>query len=227
MTTRTTYARRPASGLDGVREAHGKAATTIDGMRRAAGRSPVARLQKGIAMGLFASLLGLFGCDQQQVDKLRQQARDTINAVKPDDLLLKNLQPGVTTEDQIRAQMGKPEIVWENDDGSRRLEYPRSPNGLRTYMVDIGPDHKLCAVTQALTAENIGQVQPGMSEDEVRRLLGKPTTVAEFRLKKEVVWSWRWLEDGVNTPGMFNAHFGPGGRVVTTSRSPDPGSERP
>ncbi len=181
----------------------------------------------GVAMGLFASLLGLFGCDQQQIDKVREKARDTFNAVKPDDMLLRDLKPGVTTETQVRDQMGKPEIVWENSDGSRRLEYPRAPGGLRTYMVDIAPDGKLRAVTQALTAENFEQVQPGMSQDDVRRLLGKPTTVAEYRLKKEVVWSWRWLEDGVNTAGMFNAHFGPDGRVTVTSRSPDPASERP
>ncbi len=184
-------------------------------------------LRRGVAMGLLAGLLGLFGCDQQQIDKVREKARDTFNAVKPDDMLLRNLTPGVTTEAQVRDQMGKPEIVWENDDGSRRLEYPRAPGGLRTYMVDIGPDGKLRDVIQALSAETIQQVQPGMTQDEVRRLLGKPTNVAEYRLKKETVWSWRWLEDGVNTPGMFNAHFGPDGRVTVTSRSPDPASERP
>ncbi|AKM31542.1 hypothetical protein AB870_17585 [Pandoraea faecigallinarum] len=178
-------------------------------------------------MGLFASLLGLFGCDQQQIDKVHEKARDTFNAVKPDDMLLRDLKPGVSTEAQVRDQMGKPEIVWENDDGSRRLEYPRAPGGLKTYMVDIGADGKLRRVTQALSAENFQQVQPGMSQDEVRRLLGKPTTVEEYRLKKETVWSWRWLEDGVNSPGMFNAHFGPDGRVTVTSRSPDPASERP
>lgn len=184
-------------------------------------------LRWGVAMGLLASLLGLFGCDQQQIDKVREKARDTFNAVKPDDMLLRDLKPGETTEAQVRDQMGKPEIVWENNDGSRRLEYPRAPGGLKTYMVDIDANGKLTRVTQALSAENFGQVQPGMSQDDVRRLLGKPTTVAEYRLKKETVWSWRWLEDGVNSPGMFNAHFGADGRVTVTSRSPDPASERP
>ncbi|GAB3626372.1 lipoprotein [Pandoraea terrae] len=178
-------------------------------------------------MGLFASLLALFGCDQQQIDKVRQQARDAVNAVKPDNLMLKDLKPGESTEADIRGQMGKPEIVWENEDGSRRLEYPRSPGGLRTYMVDIGPDGKLRAVSQALTDQNFQQVRPGMTKDDVRRLLGKPTSVAEYRLKREEVWSWRWLEDGVNTSALFNAHFGPDGRIVTTSRAPDPAGERP
>ena len=58
-----------------------------------------------------------------------------------------------------------------------------------------------------------------MTQDEVRRLLGKPTSIAEYPLKQERVWSWHWLEGGVNRDAMFNAHFGPDGIVVTTSRS--------
>lgn len=184
-------------------------------------------LKQGAVMGLFASLLALFGCDQQQIDNVRQKVRDTINEVKPDDLLLKDLKPGVTTEDEIRRQMGKPEIVWQNDDGTRRLEYPRSPAGVHTYMVDIDANGKLHAVTQALTAENFSQVRPGMRKDDVRRLLGKPTSTASYALKQEEVWSWRWLEDGVNTQGMFNAHFGSDDRVTSTSRMSDPNHERP
>ena len=58
-----------------------------------------------------------------------------------------------------------------------------------------------------------------MSEDEVRQLLGKPGQVAGYRLKKETVWSWKWLEGGVTPEAYFNVHFGPDGRVTTTSRS--------
>lgn len=178
-------------------------------------------------MGLFASLLALFGCDQQQIDKVRHKARDVVNSVKPDNAMLQGLQPGVSTEDYVRRQMGKPEIVWENDNGSKRLEYPRSPAGTKTYMADIGADGKLVSISQALTAENFARVHAGMTQDDVRRLLGKPATVAAYRLKKEEVWSWRWLEDGVNQPGLFNVHFGPDGIVTLTSRSNEPASERP
>ena len=58
-----------------------------------------------------------------------------------------------------------------------------------------------------------------MNEDEVRRLLGKPGDIAQYPLKPKTVWSWRWLEDGVNTDAFFNVHFGPDGLVYTTSRS--------
>lgn len=170
-----------------------------------------------LAAASLASLLS--GCDQQQSEDAVNKLKAFFNAVKPDNLLLKNLQPGVTTEAQIRDQMGEPETERTFTDGSKRLEYPRGPAGTTTYMVDLDANGRFVSVTQVLTAENFAKVRPGMTMDEVRRLLGKPTEIAEYRLKKERVWSWHWLEDGVNQDAMFNAHFGPDGIVVTTSRS--------
>lgn len=165
----------------------------------------------------------LSGCDDHQFDAMldfvRRGFKAFFDSVKPDALLLKGLTPGVSTLDQVREQMGKPETERVFDDGSRRLEYPRGPQGVKTWMVDIGPNGRLVAITQALTAENFAKIRVGMSEDEVRRLLGKPGEVAAYRLKKETVWSWKWLEGGVTPEAFFNVHFGPDGRVTTTSRS--------
>ncbi|MGF6604866.1 hypothetical protein P3T23_009622 [Paraburkholderia sp. GAS448] len=168
---------------------------------------------------LVACTVGVLvaGCDDQKV----------ADAVKPDAMAFGNLQPGVSTIDDVRWQAGKPEIVWQNDDRSQRLEYPRGPNGTSTYMLDFDPDGKLFAITQALTAENIGKVAPGMTKDEVPRLLGKPATVARYALSHETVWSWHWQEGGVSGDAMFNADFSPDGVVIGTSRSEAPGREKP
>jgi outer membrane protein assembly factor BamE (lipoprotein component of BamABCDE complex) len=166
-----------------------------------------------------AAAVSLTGCNDQQSEDAMNKLKALFNAVKPDTLLLKDLTPGVTTEAQIRDQMGEPETERNYTDGSKRLEYPRGPAGTTTYMVDLDANGKFAAVTQALTAQNIAKIRPGMSQDEVRRILGKPTTISEYPLKQERVWSWHWLEDGVNRDAMFNAHFGPSGVVVTTSRS--------
>ncbi|QCP55039.1 outer membrane protein assembly factor BamE [Trinickia violacea] len=160
------------------------------------------------------------GCDEQKV-------ADAVNSIKPDEIAFGNLQLGVSTIDDVRRQAGKPEIVWQNEDGSQRLEYPRGPNGTNTYMLDFGPDGRLIAITQALTAENIAKVVPGMMQDDVRRLLGKPATVAKYALSRETVWSWHWQEGGVSGDAMFNAHFSPDGAVIRTSRSEAPGREKP
>jgi hypothetical protein len=176
------------------------------------GRSFVAALA-------MPALLALSGCDDRQFDSMWQAFKTFFDSVKPDSLLLKGLTPGVSTLDDVRQQMGKPETERVFDDGSRRLEYPRGPQGLNTYMVDIGPSGRLVAITQVLTAENFAKIRVGMNEDEVRQLLGKPGQIAAFRLKKETVWSWKWLEGGVTQEAYFNVHFGPDERVVTTSRS--------
>jgi outer membrane protein assembly factor BamE (lipoprotein component of BamABCDE complex) len=186
---------------------------------RRAGRKPNVKKTVIAALAAAASMSLLSGCDQQQSEEALNKLKAFFNAVKPDELLLKNLQPGVTTEAQIRDQMGKPETERTFTDGSKRFEYPRGPAGTTTWMIDIDANGRFVSATQVLTAQNFAKVRPGMTMDEVRRLLGKPTEIAEYRLKQERVWSWHWLEDGVNRDAMFNAHFGPDGTVVTTSRS--------
>lgn len=141
------------------------------------------------------------------------------NAIKPDALLLRGLTPGVTTEAQVRDQMGRPETERLFKDDSKRLEYPRGPQGTTTYMVDIDSHGKLIAVTQVLTAQNFAKVRIGMTEDDVRQLLGKPGEVAVYRLKPETVWSWKWEESGATGDAFFNVHFDASGVVYTTSRS--------
>ncbi|MCY1213394.1 hypothetical protein D9M72_251740 [compost metagenome] len=176
-------------------------------------------------MGLFAALLALFGCDQQKVDEAMKKAGDTArntwNAIKPDSELFKGIVPGQSTEEELRRQAGKPEIVWEEADGGRRLEYPRGPEGTTTWMVTIGADGKVARIEQVLTPENFARVRAGMSKDDIRRLLGKPTKVEAFALKKEEVWGYRWMETSTDK-AFFNVHFNSDGTVTTTSRSDDP-----
>lgn len=113
---------------------------------------------------------------------------------------------GQHTEADVRRWMGQPEMIWEEEDGTRVLEYPRGPAGLQTYLVTIGPDGRYREMKHALTEENFARVKPGMDRDQVRQILGKPSTVERFALSKEEVWSWR--HEGQDTRKMFfNAHF--------------------
>jgi outer membrane protein assembly factor BamE (lipoprotein component of BamABCDE complex) len=179
-----------------------------------------------IVIALCVAASALAGCDQQQSEDAMNKLKSFFNSVKPDELLLKDLKPGITTEAQIRDQMGAPETERAFTDGSKRFEYPRGPAGTTTWFVDLDRNGRFVSATQVLTAENIARVRPGMTMDEVRRLLGKPTTIAEYPLKKERVWSWHWMEGGVTRDADFNAHFGPDGTVVTTSRSEAMGGGR-
>jgi outer membrane protein assembly factor BamE (lipoprotein component of BamABCDE complex) len=190
--------------------------------RASVGAHPNRELAVGFKLltaAMLAACVALTGCNEQQSDQAVQKLKEFFNAVKPDALLLKDLTPGVTTEAQIRDQMGKPETERTFTDGSKRFEYPRGPQGLNTYMVDIDRDGKLQSITQVLTAANFGKIRMGMTEDEVRRLLGKPGQVAVYPLKPETVWSWKWREGGVTEEGYFNVHFDMNEKVYTTSRS--------
>ena len=162
------------------------------------------------AMGLISSVLALFGCDQQKVDEAMKKAGDTAhatwNSVKPDSQLFKGIVAGESSEDDVRKQAGRPEITWEEEDGGRRLEYPRGPEGATTWMVTIGADGKVRNIEQVLTAENFARVRAGMSRDDIRRLVGKPTKVEAFALKKEEVWGYRWWESA-QEKAFFNVHF--------------------
>ncbi|SDC23433.1 Beta-barrel assembly machine subunit BamE [Cupriavidus sp. YR651] len=178
-----------------------------------------------LAMGLIASLLALVGCDQQKVDEAMKRAgdvaRNTWNSVKPDSQLFKGIEIGKSTEEDIRRQAGKPEIVWEEADGGKRLEYPRGPEGATTWMVTTGADGTVRSIEQVLTAANFARVRPGMNKDQIRRMLGKPTKVEAFALKQEEVWGYRWFESSTDR-AFFNVHFDNQGTVTTTSRSDDP-----
>jgi hypothetical protein len=61
-------------------------------------------------------------------------------------------------------------------------------------------------------------VRSGMSRDEVRRMLGKPRSIAQFKLKNEEVWDWRYQD--LTVPRLFNVHFDmTSGKVNGTSSS--------
>ena len=130
----------------------------------------------------------------------------------------RDLKPGESTVEDVRKLMGRPEMIWEEKDGSQTLEFVRAPAGTATYMVQIGPDGKYRGMRNVLVQDTFDKVRPGMSTDDVRRLLGKPSETVQFKLKQEDVWSWRH-NDVTQQPRMFNVHFGLDGKVRSTSMS--------
>ncbi|RMX03490.1 outer membrane protein assembly factor BamE [Corticibacter populi] len=150
----------------------------------------------GVAMAALALLLP--GCDPIALDKLKV---------------------GQSTEADVRDAMGRPEMVWDDGQGARTLEYNRQPQGHVNYMISIGGDGRLQAVRQVLNEAEFAKVQPGMHYDQVRRMLGKPAKDVWYPLKREHEVDWRYLSDPT-TSGMFTvvldanrvvlrAHIGP------------------
>lgn len=145
-------------------------------------------------------LLGLGACDQQRVAKL---------------------EPGLASEADVRREFGEPTRIIEKADGTKLLEYPRQPEGTTNYLAVIGADGKLSALTQQLTPENFAQVQTGMAQDAVRRLLGKAARTQRFDLKPdEEHWEWRFEEKGGHRK-VFTVTFDREGKVKSTAIGAD------
>ena len=116
------------------------------------------------------------------------------------------LQPGVSTEADVRAKFGEPEAVWDGAGGERIFEYNRQPEGKVNYQIAIGTDGRLVAVHQVLNADNFARVTPGMRMEDVRKLLGKPARVTPYVLKREVTYEWRYI-DPPNQQMVFSVDF--------------------
>ncbi|MFY3386099.1 outer membrane protein assembly factor BamE [Paracidovorax sp. MALMAid1276] len=145
-------------------------------------------------------LLAATGCDPQRISEL---------------------QPGVSTEADVRDRFGVPEHVWDEPGGARTFEYNRQPAGQVNYMITLGADGRLTAVQQVLTPENFARVVPGMGMDAVRRMLGKPAKVTPYELKNETHADWRYLQPP-NQAQVFTVVYGPDQRVLRTQTGPDP-----
>jgi outer membrane protein assembly factor BamE (lipoprotein component of BamABCDE complex) len=160
------------------------------------------KLTAAILLALLAT--GLAGCDRQG---------------RPvEEFGLDKLSRGISSEGDVRNVMGQPETVWEDDDGTRALQYPKGPEGVRTWEFTIDKSGKLKDYRQLLTQENFSKVRQGMSRDEIRRMLGKPRSIAQFKLKNEEVWDWRYQD--TTMPRLFNVHFDmTSGKVAGTSTS--------
>jgi hypothetical protein len=75
------------------------------------------------------------------------------------------------------------------------------------------------ALLPACDAVNLPRVQPGMSRDEIRRLLGAPGSRTVFRNSGEEVWEWRIEGMPVMDETYFMVHFdAESGLVKKTSR---------
>lgn len=154
-------------------------------MNRPKGFVSAAACRRGVVALLIGAALALAGCDPQRIAEL---------------------QPGVSTEADVRAKFGEPEAVWDAPDGQRVYEYNRQPEGKVNYQMSIGSDGRLLRIDQLLTPENFRRVVPGMRMEEVRKLLGKPARVTPYVLKREVTYEWRYIEPP-NQQMVFSVDF--------------------
>ena len=104
-----------------------------------------------------------------------------------------SIQPA-DTEDSIRERFGPPDTIWENPDGSVLWQFPQGFYATETFMVTIGSDGKVKSVHQALSEPFFSQIQPGMTKEDVHRILGRPREIWRFPSRNEETWTWRYRD---------------------------------
>jgi len=85
-------------------------------------------------------------------------------------------------------------------------------------MITIGGDGRMTALRQVVAPHVFDQVRPGLTQQEVRRMLGKPAKRVTYERKRETDWDWRYV-DPPTTEMLFTVTFDEQGRVLRTGRS--------
>lgn len=117
------------------------------------------------------------------------------------------LQPGLSQESDVVALYGQPRRSWPEADGGRTLEYSSQPMGRHCYMVRLDAQGRLVGVEDALSPANRSRVEPGMTQDQVSRLLGTERSRVFFRNSGEEVWDWTVEPDQAGYGMRFNVYF--------------------
>lgn len=149
-------------------------------------------------------------------------AASAIAAALPacDAVRLPEIKPGLTTQSEVRDRLGEPGFIHWNDDGTATWEYARQPGGTNCYMITFTPDLVVSKLEQVLNDTNYARVRQGMSQDEVRRLLGAPGSKVIFDNLGEEIWEWRIEGMPPLDETYFMVHFdiGHGGVKKTSKR---------
>ncbi len=92
---------------------------------------------------------------------------------------------------QLSERMGKPTGEWTTAQGTI-VEYARGPYGKHTFFIALDTQQKVVQSSQVLTLENFEKITPGMTTEEVRRLIGRSFEVASLARDRGEVWSYRF-----------------------------------
>jgi SmpA / OmlA family len=95
------------------------------------------------------------------------------------------------TKDELIAKMGVPDKVRQTNEGTR-LEFPRGPMGKHTWFVYFDAAGRAIRSEQVLTEQNFNRISPGMAQEEVSQLLGRPGEVQGLGRSRGEVWSYRY-----------------------------------
>ena len=92
---------------------------------------------------------------------------------------------------ELLAIMGPAELERKLGIGSR-LEFPRGPYGEQTWFVYLDAAGTVTLSEQVLTTEHFERISEGMTQDEVRLRLGRPSDTFLLGRDRGIVWNYRY-----------------------------------
>lgn len=106
------------------------------------------------------------------------------------------LEPGTSTEADLRRALGEPCCMHAGEDGTRQLVYPQGPEGLQTWMAWVSPDGTLVRLEQSLSSDSLRRIEVGSTTTaELERLIGPPWRKVAFPALRQVAWDYVVLDD--------------------------------
>jgi outer membrane protein assembly factor BamE (lipoprotein component of BamABCDE complex) len=106
------------------------------------------------------------------------------------------LEPGRSTEADVRAALGEPARVYPVPDGTRMLAFPQGPAGTQTYMAHVTADGRLTRFEQVLSNDQFRRIERGTTTGaQLERLIGPPWRVMDFPNKKQVAWDYVFQDE--------------------------------
>ncbi len=95
------------------------------------------------------------------------------------------------SRDQIVARMGEPDAELPLNQGVR-LEFARGPFGRHTWFVYVDSGGRVSRAEQVLNEQNFSLISPGMTHDDVRQILGRPSEMEMLARERGLVWNFRY-----------------------------------
>jgi len=149
------------------------------------------RARAAVFGAALAAMLGLSGCATQM--------------------------PAYHSEVDVLNARGEPTARLKNDDGTTTLEYATQPDGTTRLMVQVDANGLVVRQWDALSRRGLEQVRPGMTKDDVARLLGPRHAEKTIEGTNREVWDWNIRHRGRGIATLFRVHF-TDGKVSFTTR---------
>jgi hypothetical protein len=114
---------------------------------------------------------------------------------------------------ELTGALGSQIGEYADPDGSRILAFSYGYYSGVTYLARVDPAGIVRDVRQVLVEENFQRIVPGMTREEVLRLIGPPLETMDFARQRELSWEYRFT-DAWGYRAFFYVNFDPRGIVV-------------